>query len=762
MNDKELFARYAEKMASFDDDRFSHMSKDLLKGHNSYLRMKFKGSSIFNPSWIKKIEDCLYELGQIINNPREVTTEEGNVTPIELAKKVNGESVQHLAMHSQYVKDITEEGDVVPAKILSHYNKEEIHTYENRFIATFIRRLILFVEKRYEFIKKTVNLDEKDILYVKNKSIVDGQEVEIETKISVKRAIEDDLAKTARDYIARIDKLKEYVTYYYNSPFMKEFKTEKNVRKPILQTNIIRKNPLYNKCYETFLFIENFDSLGVAFKSDKLYQAFNEKERKALNYILVSNLLSLEATQGDRAYKKAEKTYKPKLLTSIDDEVFLYGDFVKGPIDFVRSDETYLNYLKSITPKDLPAHPNSSEKAYYKDEYDKKKSLSDQIKEIEALLNRIRRQIAKYERLLEKYLAERDEEEAVEARKELERLRAEEQSILDKKREAIIKAAQEQAKEADKKPKKAKAEKKVEEPKTEPVKEEPAPEVVPEPAPVVEEQPVQEETPTVEESPVEEQPQEEIALVEEAIAEDVLEETPIEVQEEEQIPEPVLEEPVIEDKEPEPVVEEPVSEPIEEVAPVEETPVEVTPEPVPEVEEPKVEEKPAKVEKKAKTAKKSTKKAPAKKAAKSAKKVEKKAEEKAEPKKEEASAPAPVKKAEPKKEKKAKPVKQEKKPAPKAKEEKKVAPKPKKEKKSTPAPVKKSEPKKEKPAPKAKPVPVKEERKAIPGKFIVKTLDGYYVNQKRLSQEKSEAKIFDDFNLASDIKKKLGGKIVKL
>ena len=175
MDDKELFSQYIEKMESFNDDRFSYMSKDMLHGHNSYLRLKFAGSSIFNPVWIKMIEDCLYELGQIINNPREVTTQEGAVMPIELAKKINYESVQHLASHTQYIKEIKENGDIVPSKILGIYNKDEIHTYENRFIATFIRRLVLFVEKRYEFIKETVNLNEKEIMYVKNKSIIDCQ-----------------------------------------------------------------------------------------------------------------------------------------------------------------------------------------------------------------------------------------------------------------------------------------------------------------------------------------------------------------------------------------------------------------------------------------------------------------------------------------------------------------------------------------------------------------------------------------------------------
>ena len=288
MNDKELFAQYVDKMDSFHDEYFRSLKSDLYKGHNSYLRMRMKGSSFFNDEWIKKIEDCLYELGQIVNNPREVTTTEGVLTPIELAKKVNYESIQHLSSHSQYVKDIDEKGNVIPAKILSQLPKDELHTYENRFIATFIRRLVLFIEKRYEFIKSTVNFDTRDILYVKNKSIVNGQEVEIETKITVNKESDDNQSKIGREYVSRIEKMRTYINYYYVSPFMKEFKNEKDVRHPILQTNIIRKNPLYRKCYETFLFIERFDSLGVQYTLDQKYQSFNEKQRRSLNYILLS------------------------------------------------------------------------------------------------------------------------------------------------------------------------------------------------------------------------------------------------------------------------------------------------------------------------------------------------------------------------------------------------------------------------------------------------------------------------------------------
>lgn len=441
MNDKELFKAYNDALKEIKDHRYLKMKEDLRSGQTSYLRMKYKGSSVFNPAWIDRIEDCLYELDQITTNPREVTTEEGAVTPIELAKKINYESIQHLASHSQYVKEINEKGEVIPAKIFSLFSKEETHTYENRFIATFIRRLTLFIDKRYEFIKETVNLDEKEIMYVKNKSIVDGQEVEIETKVTVKRELEDDLSKAARDYIARIKKLKEYVGYYYSSPFMKAFKTEKDVRRPIVLTNILRKNPLYHKCYETFLFIEKFDSLGIAFKVDRNFQEFNEKERKQMSGILLSNLLFLQNTEDVGVYEKRNKVYKPKLLTSIDDESFYYDNLVKGPINYVRTDSGFIEYLNNKKPKDLPKNASKVVKAYYKDEYKSKAAIEAEIKSIDSLLIRIRREVAKFDKKVEELVALRNESEVKAVQKHIKDLRQQEEDLLNKKREAIIAAA---------------------------------------------------------------------------------------------------------------------------------------------------------------------------------------------------------------------------------------------------------------------------------------------------------------------------------
>ena len=503
MNEKSLFSKYVTKMESIDDTYFKKVNTDLFNGQNSYLRMRMRGSSFFNDEWIRKIEDCIYELGQIVNNPAEVTTTEGSITPIELAKKINYESVQHLASHTQYIKDIDENGNVIPAKILSQYHKEELHTYENRFIATFIRRLVLFVEKRYEFIRSTVNFDTKEILYMKNKSVVDGQEVEIETKVTLKKENDDTESKIGKEYVERVEKMRTYVNYFYNSPFMKELKTEKDVRKPILQTNIIRKNPLYHKCYETFLFIERFNSLGVEYTSDESYKAFSEKERKELNYIFASNLMSLGLSEKSHPYKASKKVYKPRLLSSIDDEAFLYGDLVKGPINFVRADARYLEYLdKKVKLNTPPRKLSKIEREYFKDRIDALKADQEEIKNIEALLKRIEKEIAKWEKIVAELIAERNVEEAKEAEAHLEELRKEEADVLAKKRAAIIAAALE-----DKKDSKVKKSERKKAPKPVKVKaEEPKVEDVPVAQEVKVEEPKVEVAPVVQEKKTEEKP----------------------------------------------------------------------------------------------------------------------------------------------------------------------------------------------------------------------------------------------------------------
>ena len=418
----------------------------LSNGKNSYLRLDRVESSAFDKSWIEEIENVIFDLGEIIANPKQVTKAEGNIVPIELAKKINNESVQHLASHTQYIKEIDEYGNVIPSKVLSIISDDDIRTYENRFIATFVRRLVLFIEKRYEFVSKFAELHDEEVLYFKNKSFVDGASVEIETKIKVSHKSDDELSLKSNAYVERIKQMREYILYFYSSDFMKKLKTEKDVHNPILQTNIIRKNPKYHHCYEVYRFLEKYDHLGVNYKVDEHYSLFNDDELKELNRTLFANYITLKGKDRSKNAKTNTKIYKPRILTSMDDESFIYGPLLSGPIEFVRIDQGYQDYLESKLRKDLPLHPTKAEKEYYADEYAAKSEFKQDQKQLNDLIKRTEKSVKEFNKQAEKIDKEREQARLELLRQEQEIIEKEENDLLEAARKELVDASKEHKK----------------------------------------------------------------------------------------------------------------------------------------------------------------------------------------------------------------------------------------------------------------------------------------------------------------------------
>ncbi|MBE6133649.1 MAG: hypothetical protein E7178_03145 [Erysipelotrichaceae bacterium] len=441
-------------------------------GKNLYMRSDRLESSSFDMTWINKIEACIPDLGDIINNPRENTKSVTSIVPVELAKKTNAESVRHLASHTQFIKEVNENGSVIPSKILTINNEQDLHTYENKFIATLVRKLVLFIEKRYEFIQKFAPLHDEEVLYFKSKTTIDGAEVEVETKVKVRSESETEVADISNRYVSRINEIREYVQHFYKSPFMKAMKTEKNVRAPILMTNILRKNVKYHNCYELYRFIEKYDNLGVAYKVDDDVYDFSPEEMKQMAKLMGYNYLSLKAKDKKKYLKQTAKTYKPRILTSLDDESFVYGDLYKGPIEFLRVDEGYLDYLANLNKVEMPSRPNKQEKEYFKEDVEAKKKALKEKAELEKLLRRKKKEQQEFEKKAKAIIAQREKEEALARAAEEEKRRLEEEARIEAMRQNLIKDAKEYKKEH-KQEKNKIEEEKVEQ--KEPVVEEPIP-----------------------------------------------------------------------------------------------------------------------------------------------------------------------------------------------------------------------------------------------------------------------------------------------
>lgn len=680
----------------------------LRDGKNTYMRMDRLESSSFDSSWIEVIENVIYDLGQIIGNPRLTTKVEGNIVPVELARKTGAESVRHLASHTQYIKEIDDYGNVIPSKIMTMINEDDMKTYENRFIATFVRRLVLFVGKRYEFVSNFAELHDEQVLMFKNKSIVDGAEVEIETKIRINHKSDDEMSIKNNDYVERIAQMRQYILYFYNSDFMKHLKTEKDVHNPILQTNIIRKNPLYHHCYEVYKFIEKYEHLGVKYKVDEHFSVFNDTELAEINNTLFANYITLHGKDRSANAKSTHKVYKPKILTSNDDEMFIYGPRLSGPIEFLRIDEGYQRYLDSKIRKDLPLHPTKREKEYYAEEYKDKAENREDKKQKEDLIKRVNKQVAAFNKQAAKIDQEREEARLRLLAEEKRIIKQEEDDMLAAARAEIIAASlaeqdhvyKEQIEDEVSAVKVVEPSHPYQEPLT---YEEATLEIWPQLANAPTLREVKDEEPVVEQQPVQEVP----------VSEPQVEEVPAQ---EEQVSEP-QEQPVPEDLSNEPEVMESEEQPQE--VEYEEVLVEAPEDANIEEEQPKVDNQYVEPQPVVK--------------------------EYAHPYQEPVSYDEAALQIWPQLAN-----------APRLRVASASEEQPVEQPKAEPAPV--IENKQEQPVVKEQ----RPQRVKIPGHFIVKLADGYYVDEGQVSPYKEGAKIFDDFNLAADIKKAKGGKVVKL
>ena len=209
--------------------------------------------------WVSVFEEYIPYLDAIVRNPRRFIQSDELLVQIEKAKKINDESVKHLAQHTHLIQSVDEDFMPQPSKILNIYKEETYDIYENRFIATLIKKLYTFITMQYEIIKNVndeKNSAEKSVVY-KTKTLIDNKEYTTSLKINVKEKEERLNIKTIKE---KIDALYEIVVQFKKSDLMKQLERAQAVRSPIRKTNAILKDPQLNKCLELWEVLEQLQN----------------------------------------------------------------------------------------------------------------------------------------------------------------------------------------------------------------------------------------------------------------------------------------------------------------------------------------------------------------------------------------------------------------------------------------------------------------------------------------------------------------------
>lgn len=342
--------------------------EEFLDAIDSKLEVKNKFRKvIYDYSWLEKMEDTMYYLDNIMRNPKKFIINEEEVVKIEKARKVTVESIRHLTQHTSYIQEFDQKsGEVKPSKILNINKEEDYDMYENRFIYTLLVNMKMFIARvSGDCINGSNMVSDKNIKYSAVTKI-NSEKVGIDINLNAtdSKGLNPN-SKNGLSIAQRIDKVNLQIANCMNSDLIK--KLEKAhvtfVRSPIKRTNVILKNPNFQKAMELWTFLESYDFNNVIEENvDDEYEdvsTFRDTMNDSflLDYLVMNEMLN----NGNSKYDDGEvsKYYINKIIKTFVDNNndFNEDDFVKMLRDEFREikrvKDIKLNRIRRIYQKDL-------------------------------------------------------------------------------------------------------------------------------------------------------------------------------------------------------------------------------------------------------------------------------------------------------------------------------------------------------------------------------------------------------------------------
>ena len=334
-NNDELTTYYSKIYASLESetekDPFGNYVLSRIKGGQKTVMNKSQSEiRNFDMSFLDTIESVYPAILKIMRDPKKSLRYETEVVAVEKAKKVNSDTVRHLSSHTQLIKEITKSGDVIPSKVQTTYAEEELAIYENRFIKSLVKRIEMFLERRYEVMKVSLESFETEKLNVKNEFKMSGQQVTVEVNVAIKNDLTTNVETTKEQY-NRLLNIREMVQGLKGTDFMRALAKARDVLPPIMKTNILMHNPDFKLCYGLWLYLDRVDSIAtnidVKEKSYKYSQIF-DKDINECMALAVTSFIKNRQIDDIYSSKKlpSQKAPKPIVDNSPELELNLEAD----------------------------------------------------------------------------------------------------------------------------------------------------------------------------------------------------------------------------------------------------------------------------------------------------------------------------------------------------------------------------------------------------------------------------------------------------
>lgn len=281
---------------------------ELQQGEKTIYNKTVRETKIFDGNFLNVVIGAYPSLLKICRDPKKTLAYMQEVVAMEKAKKVDSESIRHLASHTQYIRDINEQNEVIPSKILSTYAEDNIGIYENRFIKSLINRVIVFLDTRLKLMDENLESISADEIRYKNNIKLSHRKIYLEMNIKISNEILDETQKARELFDKTKNALDKYRALKGTGLYQAVAKL-KDVVPPIMKTNIILHNPDFKIAYNLWLYIDRTTEVGYNVQSDEKTNDDDDVILNDFNHIgvfLINDLMhqrgiqSLEAFDGEK------------------------------------------------------------------------------------------------------------------------------------------------------------------------------------------------------------------------------------------------------------------------------------------------------------------------------------------------------------------------------------------------------------------------------------------------------------------------------
>lgn len=240
---------------------------------------------VIDMDWVIAIEETLPYIQKAIDEQRRFIKQAENVVRIKKAKK-----------------------------ILTVEREEGFAIYENRVLLTLIHKALMFVDDKYSKMKDVPN-DSYNNITMNRHLELNQQKLDFsvnyvnENHESLAEDLDVEDIESLSDF-DRIRRIRQGLNECLATPLMKEIAKEPQVKPPLTQTNLLKKNPNFKKAVELWSFLDTYKKQGFELVGEEYNGKMTDENKEDVYLAMEFQHFMMSITTNPALRKMLQEKYE--------------------------------------------------------------------------------------------------------------------------------------------------------------------------------------------------------------------------------------------------------------------------------------------------------------------------------------------------------------------------------------------------------------------------------------------------------------------